>query len=146
MCLGKYSYYHKNYLFECHKIRDALVEVHITTNMIIITNSPNEHTIEENQIIRYTCKFNKCNHLNLTDSLIYIVEHYFTLTPMRDALLLPYKQSSYGYYGSSFQNIFQNSTTTITTTKYQQFNIANKYFFKSINLSFLLFYFIIYFI
>ncbi len=154
VCLGKYFNYHNNYLFECHKNAETLVEVHITTSMIIEENRPNEINVLQQQIIRYTCKFNQCNNQLLTDSLINIVGNEFQLTEMKDALIALYQQIDLSDlnvtneipFQSSKQEFSSSSTTTTTTTTVSEdviFNTANKSFYISINLFLiLLFYFI----
>ncbi|CAF4652061.1 unnamed protein product, partial [Rotaria sp. Silwood2] len=118
VCSGKYSSYHKNYLFECHLNSEALVEVHITTNMIVIEeNSLNKSAyIEEHKIIRYTCKYNQCNNQLLTDKLLNITELYFELSYMKQELLNYYwlnkNQSTY----SSYDILFKNQTKEFSSS------------------------------
>jgi hypothetical protein len=139
VCVGKYSKHQQTYLFECHENSDTLTEVHITTSMIIQAFSFGEQKIQEQQIIRYTCKFNQCNQQSLTDALTSIVEKYFPLLEMRDALFLSYQQT---HSNSSNTIPFQTKTTTIqqfsslTTTGYEYilFNSTKKSFFISNNL------------
>jgi hypothetical protein len=130
VCSGKYSSSLKDYFFECHPNSEASVEVHITTNMIIKEGN----NLTENQIIRYNCKFNQCNNQFLTDQLINIVDKYFYLSSMRDALLFPYKttETTSRFGNSSDQTTFttekQGSSSTTATSTTVRYSIASKCF------------------
>ena len=142
VCLGKYSYYHKNYFFECHQNPGAVIEVHITTYMIVEENPPDDISVEQNQIVRYTCKFNQCNSQAFTDALVKVVENYFSITPMREAFLLLYQQRGQTTWNSTNETILQTSTaffssspSVITTMSSESpLNTAKKFSYLTINL------------
>ena len=145
ICLGKYSHYHKNYFFECHQNPGAVIEVHITTNMIVEEDSVDDFHVEQNQIVRYTCKFNQCNSPTFTDSLVKIVENSFSIREMREGFLALYQPGKQTTSNASNQTIFQTSTehsissmTTRTTPK-PPLNTAKKSFYLTINLFFMFF-------
>lgn len=112
VCSGKYSTYHKNYLFQCHQNSKAFIEVHITTNMIVTEEYLNDETTDQHKIIRYTCKFNQCNNQYVTDQLISIIETEYQLSLMKKLFL-----DSYSTYKNHTNNGNSFSLTQQTKVK-----------------------------
>lgn len=148
ICLGKYSHYHKSYFFDCHQNPGAVIEVHITTNMIVEEDSVDDFHVEQNQIVRYTCKFNQCNSQTFTDSLVKVVENSFSIEAMRDAFLLLYQPGKQTTSNASNQTTLQTSTEysissmMTRTTQKPPLNMAEKSFYLTINLFFMFFFFL----
>lgn len=146
ICLSKYSHYHKSYFFECLQNPGAVIEVHITTNMIVEEDSPNDYHVEQNQIVRYTCKFDQCNSQAFTDSLVKIVDSWFSIAGMRDGFLALYQPEKPTTFIESNQTISHSSTedsssTRMTsTTRRPPSNTARKSFYWTINLFFIYFF------
>lgn len=90
VCSGKYSTKHNTYLYECYQNFNTLIEVHLTTNILIEGINYNGLDIEEQQIIRYTCQYNLCNNRYLTDLLVNIVKNDFDIKSMRNSLIQLY--------------------------------------------------------
>ncbi|CAF3697987.1 unnamed protein product [Rotaria sp. Silwood1] len=141
VCSGKYSSYHKNYLFECHKNSEALIEVHITINMILIEeNLLNKINIGEDKIIRYTCKYNQCNNQLLTDKLIDIIQQDFQLSFMKNAFFNYYSininKSNYLSYETTYHTQIKQYSLLIPIN-YDFFinNIANYHYHYHYHLS-----------
>ncbi|CAF1293946.1 unnamed protein product [Rotaria sordida] len=137
ICSGKYSSYHKNYLFECHENSESLVEVHITTDMKLIEENilnKNKIYILEHKIIRYTCMFNKCNDQYLTDKLINIVEEYFQLSLMRDAFFNYSFINKQEFYLFHYSNLSYQTTSNTDKREYlPSISIINDYLFNNLS-------------
>ena len=143
VCSGKYSSASKTYFSECYPKSDSLIEVHITTSMIINEEYIlNGDEIAEHQIVQYTCRYNQCNNQFLTDQLMEIVKNYFDLSSMRNGLLLYYEE----YQNNKTSNgrnddkrdLPNNSTEMSMIEEDNSYNIAHKSFHISINLIWIL--------